>query len=78
MIKTMHAYYDGKILRPEEPLDLRPNIRVRITIEASETKVPRRRSFLETARSLRLEGPSDWSVRLEDYLYGEGSHNANK
>jgi len=27
-------------------------------------------SFLRTARSLNLEGPADWSARLEDYLYG--------
>ena len=71
MTKTLHALYDGRVLRPEEPLDLKPNIRVRITIEASEVERPERRSFLETARSLKLEGPSDWSARLEDYLYGE-------
>jgi hypothetical protein len=27
-------------------------------------------SFLHTARSLELEGPSDWSDRIDDYLYG--------
>ena len=64
MTKTLHALYDGKVLRPEEPLDLKPNIRVRITIEAPEVERPERRSFLETARSLKLEGPSDWSARL--------------
>ncbi len=74
MTKTLHALYDGKVLRPEEPLNLRPNIRVRITVETSEGAAPKRRSFLQTARSLELEGPSDWSVRLEDYLYGEANH----
>ena len=74
MTKTLHALHDGKVLRPEEPLNLRPNIRVRITVETSEAEAPKRRSFLQTARSLELEGPSDWSVRLEDYLYGEGNH----
>ena len=74
MTKTLHALYDGKVLRPEEPLDLKPNIRVRLTIDVLEVERPKRRSFLQTARSLKLEGPSDWSVRLEDYLYGEESH----
>lgn len=74
MPKTLHAIYDGKVLRPEKPLDLKPNIRVRITIEALEGKTPKRRSFLQTARSLKLKGPSDWSIHLEDYLYGEGGH----
>ena len=73
MTKTLHAVYDGKVFRPEKPLDLKPNIRVLITIEASEEKTPKGRSFLQTARSLKLEGPSDWSVHLEDYLYGKGT-----
>jgi predicted DNA-binding antitoxin AbrB/MazE fold protein len=74
MTKTLHAIYDGKVLRPEEPLDLRPNIRVRITIEAADVKTAKKRSFLQTARSLKLKGPSDWSTHLEDYLYGEEGH----
>jgi hypothetical protein len=28
------------------------------------------KSFLRVARSLRLQGPADWSSRLDDYLYG--------
>lgn len=28
------------------------------------------KSFLKVARSLRLQGPADWSSRLDDYLYG--------
>ncbi|HET6976731.1 MAG TPA: hypothetical protein VFI24_10440 [Pyrinomonadaceae bacterium] len=27
-------------------------------------------SFLRVARSLKLDGPPDWSSRLDDYLYG--------
>lgn len=30
-------------------------------------------SFLETARTLDLEGPVDWSARLEEYLYDRPS-----
>ena len=28
-------------------------------------------SFLKTARMLDLDGESDWSIRIDDYLYGE-------
>lgn len=73
MAETLHAVYDGKVFRPEKPLDLKPNIRVCITIEVSEGKTPQRRSFLQTARSLKLEGPLDWSARLEDYLHRTGT-----
>jgi hypothetical protein len=68
MTKTIEAVFDGETLRPDEPLELPPNTRVRLTIETqSPSKVPQ--SFLRTARSLGLSGPSDWSANLETYLY---------
>lgn len=70
MTRTIEAVFDGKVLRPEEPLDLQPNTRVRITIETSTEAETKPHSFLRTARSLKLEGPSDWSARIEEYLYG--------
>ena len=71
MSKTLEAIFDGEVLRPEEPLELAPDTRVRITIEAAEEggcETPG--SFLRTARGLELEGPPDWSANLESYLYG--------
>jgi predicted DNA-binding antitoxin AbrB/MazE fold protein len=70
MSRTVEAVFDGEVLRPEEPLELEPNTRVRITIEEKSAPSPKRRSFLRTAQSLNLEGPPDWSERIEDYLYG--------
>ncbi len=69
MTKTLNAIYDGKVLRPDEPIELKPNTRVRVTIETVDQSKAKSRSFLRTARSLNLKGPSDWSVRFEDYLY---------
>ncbi len=71
MTKTLEAVYDGQVLRPVEPLNLKPNTRLRITVEASEPEIQGGRSFLQTARSLELDGPSDWSERIEEYLYGD-------
>ena len=70
MTRTMTAMFDGEVLRPDEPVDLEPNTRVRITIDPSEQPEEKTMSFLDTAASLNLEGPSDWSERFEDYLYG--------
>jgi predicted DNA-binding antitoxin AbrB/MazE fold protein len=68
MTKTIEAVFDGSVLLPQESLPLAANTRVRLTIEtlppASDTPV----SFLQVARSLELEGPSDWSSKLEQYL----------
>ncbi len=35
MTKTLEATFDGETLRPDEPLDLEPNTRVRVTIETT-------------------------------------------
>jgi hypothetical protein len=70
MIKTLGATFDGKVLHPDAPLDLIPNTKVKITIEIPETEVSKPMSFLDTACSLKLEGPVDFSEKLDDYLYG--------
>lgn len=67
MSETLYATFDGQVLRPERPISLEPNTRVRLTIESAEAGEPRGNSFLETARGLELEGPADWSERLEEY-----------
>jgi len=69
MVKTLYATFDGQVLRPDESIELKPNTRVRITIEAEDESQMKKNSFLRTARSLNLKGPPDWSSRLEDYLY---------
>jgi predicted DNA-binding antitoxin AbrB/MazE fold protein len=71
MSKTLEAVFDGEVLRPDEPLELEPNTRVRLTIEPTEPPREKSKSFIRTARSLDLQGPPDWSSRLDDYLYGD-------
>jgi hypothetical protein len=70
MTKSIEAVFDGETLRPDEPLELPPNTRVRLTIE-SLPALGEAGAFLLTARNLRLTGPADWSANLETYLYGE-------
>lgn len=69
MVKTLQAIFDGEVLRPEEPLNIEPNTRVSITIETKGGQLKKPYVFLETARSLKLEGPSDLSDRIDEYLY---------
>lgn len=61
MVETIEAIYDGEVLRPEDPLTLEPNTRVRVTIETLEPDTREPTSFLDTARSLNLDGPPDWA-----------------
>ncbi len=71
MTKTIVAIFDGEVLRLKEPLDLQPDTVVQVTIRTSEDFVPQPYLFFQVAESLKLEGPPDWSERLEDYLYGD-------
>ena len=72
MIKTVDALFDGVVFHPSEPIALEPNTHVRITVETASVAVEQQQSFLDTALSLKLEGPQDWSRNLHKYLYGEG------
>lgn len=60
MTKTIQATFDGSVLRPEEPLSLPPNSKVTVTISVPDESAEEG-SFLDTAMSLRLAGPPDWS-----------------
>ena len=71
MSQTLDATFDGSVFRPDQPIELEPNTRVRITIEPSPSPGQNSQSFLRVARSLNLDGPPDWSSRLDDYLYGD-------
>ena len=69
MEKIVEATFDGEVIRLDEPLDAKPDTRVKVVIEEpSENRVYG--SFLSVARSLKLRGPSDFSKNLDDYLYG--------
>jgi Protein of unknown function DUF104 len=70
MSQTLDAIFDGNVFRPDGPIQLEPNTRVRLTIEPAPTSAQESESFLRVARSLNLEGPPDWSSRLDAYLYG--------
>lgn len=71
MIKTIEAVFDGEVFFPAEPIALKPNTRVKIIIETLTSDEDEIASFLQTARSLNLNGPVDWSANLDEYLSGE-------
>ena len=71
MVTTIEATYDGTVFRPAEPIELEPNTRVRITVETPAPATDKTMSFLDTARSLNLEGPPGWSAKFHEYLYGK-------
>ena len=39
---TLNAHFDGKVIVPDEPLNLQPNQRLRISVESIDPKPVRR------------------------------------
>jgi predicted DNA-binding antitoxin AbrB/MazE fold protein len=76
MSQIIEAIFDGQVLQPAEPVELAPDTRVRLTIEAIAQPEGKTPSFLRTARALNLEGPEDWSSQIEAYLY-DYEHNSD-
>lgn len=69
MAQTIEAVFDGKSFFPSAPILLKPNTRVKIIIESFPSDKDESASFLQTAKSLNLDGPADWSENLDAYLY---------
>lgn len=72
MNTAIDAFFDGVVFRPVEPVTLKPNMHVRIIVETVQEPVTLS-SFLQTARSLSIDGPPDWSLNLENYLYDDNT-----
>ena len=70
VLKTIEAMYDGQVIRPDEPLKLEPNTRIRVTVTPVKPVRSKKKSFLVTARALKLKGPTDLAENLDEYLYG--------
>ncbi len=72
MTTVLEATFDGEVFRPLTAVRLPANTRVQLLVslesEASEI------SFLDVAEGLQLEGPSDWSERVDEYLNADISH----
>lgn len=72
MPRTFYAMFDGEVLRPGEPLPVKPGARLKVTIDELSTKEKDGRpySFIHALLSFDLKGPPDLSTNLDEYLYG--------
>ncbi|MEH1890944.1 MAG: hypothetical protein V7K92_16340 [Nostoc sp.] len=69
MVEKITAVFNGKVFYPAEPIALPINTHVRISIEILPPGEHETVSFLQTARSLNLDGPPDWSANIDKSLY---------
>lgn len=67
--QIIDAVYDGKVFLPQQAPMLKANTRVRITVEQVKVKRAKKKSFLDTARSIKINAPADFSSNVDEYLY---------
>jgi predicted DNA-binding antitoxin AbrB/MazE fold protein len=68
---TLIAIYDGQVLRPEGPVDLKPNTRYQVIIER-EVHLIKGRDAWEVLEQVvgAVQAPEDWATEHDHYLYG--------
>ncbi len=71
MTRTLTAVFDGEVLRPEGTVDLKPNVRYRVTVE-DEIEISEGQSAWDVLEQLAgtVEAPADWAAEHDHYLYG--------
>ena len=78
---TFDAHFDGENLRPEAPIALPRNVRLRVTVVAESPDEPSPSETPSWAEdrglfgnlideNILIDGPADWSLELDHYLYG--------
>jgi hypothetical protein len=70
MTQTIEAVYDGLVFRPDEPLQLEANTRIRLVVEEMPKNSSKPYGFLDAMLAANLEGPPDFSTNIDHYLYG--------
>ena len=70
MSQILEATFDGQVFRPVQTVELQPDTQVELVVTVKVLSEEKPKSFLRTARALKLKGPKDFSSRIDDYLYG--------
>ena len=72
---TLNAHFDGKVIVPDEPLALKPNQRLRVSIEPIEpdaaAKPQGKRTFVTQPGAFPYVAP-DFDAHLGDDFWGIG------
>ncbi len=72
MNKTLRAVFDGKVLRPEGPVDLEPDASYVIIIDHKIETAVEKPTLWDALDELTgtIKAPSDWSEEHDHYIHG--------
>jgi hypothetical protein len=68
------GHFDGRVITPDEQVDIPVNIPLRITIEAAterETQLVDWGRLLDLANQCAVNGPNDLAERHDHYAHGK-------
>jgi predicted DNA-binding antitoxin AbrB/MazE fold protein len=77
MSQVLEAIFDGTVFRPDEPVELKPNTRVKIVVTAASSDEKTSQTlgelidecFKNVPPEVMDELPEDASLNLDHYLY---------
>ena len=69
MSETISAHFDGKVIVPDEPLQLPIGQPLRVRMEVADAPAARFAEFLQFAADLP-DAPADLAAQHDHYLYG--------
>jgi len=71
---TLKVHFDGKVLVPDEPVDLPVNCALEVEVKPANGQVEKRKplaGLLELAQKIPVtDGPADGAAQHDHYLYG--------
>jgi hypothetical protein len=78
-----NAHFDGRNICPDEPIALPENVPLRITVDEAVIKPADSNGLLDLFDRLEdkaglIDGPSDWSIEHDHYLYGAPKKSAGQ
>jgi hypothetical protein len=78
--KTVTAIFDGRVLRPDTPLDLERDKRYVLTIESEPTAADDAADAWDVLDRFAgtVDAPSDWASQHDHYFYGTPKRQAEE
>jgi hypothetical protein len=69
---TVKAHFDGQQIQLDEPIELKLNVKLLVTVLEDGEKAPERPTLLDVIAPLigTVKGPEDWAEEHDHYLYG--------
>jgi hypothetical protein len=69
---TVKAHFDGQQIQLDEPVELKPNTKLLVTVLEDGEKAPHQPTLFDVVAPLigTVEGSEDWAEEHDHYLYG--------